>query len=50
MKVHIEKDIYIPSGIYCTQCSKKRQIPKETRIAMNLETGFMHRMMAPAEL
>lgn len=24
MKVHIEKDIYIPSGIYCTQCSKKR--------------------------
>lgn len=23
MKVHIEKDIYIPSGIYCTQCSRK---------------------------
>ena len=23
MKVHIEKDIYNPSGIYCTQCSKK---------------------------
>lgn len=24
MKVHIEKDIYIPSGIYCTQCSRKK--------------------------
>ena len=46
MKVHIEKDIYIPIA---HSAVKKRQISKETRIAMNLETGFIHRMMAPEE-
>lgn len=24
MKVHIEKDIYIPAGIHCTGCNKKK--------------------------
>lgn len=24
MKVHIEKDIYIPSGIYCAGCYQKK--------------------------
>ena len=24
MKVHIEKEIYIPAGVYCTGCSKKK--------------------------
>lgn len=24
MKVHIEKEIYIPAGIHCTGCNKKK--------------------------
>ena len=24
LKVHVEKDIYIPAGIYCAGCGKKK--------------------------
>lgn len=48
MKVHIKIFTSRPASI-AHSAVEKRQISKETRIVMNLETGFMHRMMEPAE-
>lgn len=43
MKINIEKEIYVPSGIYCDKCFEKKNV-MDVLIVMDLVAGYMPRM------